>query len=104
MEKRKKIQSMIGLANKAGKIISGEDPVRSAIKKDKIHLLLITEDASENTKKRFINSAIYYHIPYFIYLTKEELSISLGLKIRSIVGVADQEFTNCLIRLLDKDS
>lgn len=104
MEKRKRIQSIIGLAYKAGKIILGEDPVRYAIKKNNVKLLIITEDSSDNTKKRFINSAVYYHIPYYIYLTKDELSISLGRKVRSIAGVADKEFAEYLIRMLDKDS
>ena len=104
IEKRKKTQSMIGLANKAGEIISGEDPVRFAIRKNNIKLLIITEDASDNTKKRFINAATYYHIPYFIYLTKEELSVSLGGKIRSIAGISDKEFAEYLTKLLCKDS
>lgn len=102
MENRKKVQSMIGMAYKAGRVISGEDPVRFALKKNNIKLLIIAEDASENTKKRFINSAVYYHIPYFIYMTKEELSISLGQKIRSIAGITDERFSDYLISLLNK--
>lgn len=103
MEKRKKIQSMLGMAYKAGKVVSGEDPVRLAIRKNNVKLLIITEDASENTKKRFVNCSVYYHIPYFIYMSKEELSISLGLKIRSIAGITDREFADYLIKLLDNE-
>lgn len=51
MEHRKKLLSMIGMAYKAGKIISGEDPVRKAIRKNSVKLLIIAEDASDNTKK-----------------------------------------------------
>lgn len=103
MENRKKVQSMIGMAYNAGRVISGEDPVKFALKKNNIKLLIITEDASDNTKKRFINSAVYYHVPYFIYMTKEELSTSLGQKIRSIAGITDKGFADYLISLLNKD-
>lgn len=92
---------MLGMAYKAGKVVSGEDPVRLAIRNNKIKLLIITEDASENTKKRFTNSAVYYHIPYYIYMTKDEMSVSLGMKIRSVAGVSDREFADYLIKLLD---
>lgn len=104
MEQRKKILSMIGMAYKAGKIISGEDPVRKVIRHKSAKLLIIAEDASDNTKKRFINSATYYHVPYYIYLTKEELSNSLGQKLRSVVSVIDEGFANHLISLLENSS
>lgn len=104
MEHRKKLLSMIGMAYKAGKIISGEDPVRKAIRKNSVKLLIIAEDASDNTKKRFINSAVYYHVPYFVYLTKAELSDSLGQKIRSVASVIDEGFAKHLISLMENNS
>jgi len=104
MEQRKKILSMIGMAYKAGKVVSGEDPVRKAIRGKTVKLLIIAEDASDNTKKRFINSASYYHVPYFIYLTKEELSDSLGHKIRSVASITDEGFAMHLINLMENSS
>jgi len=94
---------MIGFAYKSGKVISGHDLLKLALRKRKIKLLIIAENASNNTKDKFTNSARYYNIPYYICLTKEELSMSLGRKIRSVIGIVDENFSKVLIRLLEND-
>lgn len=93
---------MIGMANKAQKIVSGEDSVRQSIREKKVKLIIIAEDASDNTKKRFSNCANYYKVPYYIYLSKDELSISLGGRIRSVIGIADNNFSIYLEKLICK--
>ncbi|WP_342455632.1 L7Ae/L30e/S12e/Gadd45 family ribosomal protein [Caloramator sp. Dgby_cultured_2] len=45
------LYSFIGLMQKAGKLSSGDDAVEIEIKKKKAMLVIIAEDASENTKK-----------------------------------------------------
>ena len=97
---KEKVLAMIGMAYKAKKVISGDETLKKSIKENKIKLLIIAEDASENTKKRFVNSATYYNIPFYIYLTKQELSISLNWKNRSVVGITDTNFSNVLGKLI----
>lgn len=92
---------MLGMAYKAGKVVTGEDPIRNAIRKNSIKLLIIAEDASANTKKRFINSSVYYNVPHVVYLTKIEMSRSLGQKIRSVAGIIDEGFAKHLINLVE---
>ena len=58
-----KVHSMIGLATKAGKVVSGEFAVEKAIKDGKAFLVIIAEDASDNTKKHFSDMCIYSKIP-----------------------------------------
>ncbi|HHY77287.1 MAG TPA: 50S ribosomal protein L7ae [Clostridiales bacterium] len=103
MKNRNKILTMIGFAYKSGKVISGQDPIKLALRKRKIKLLIIAEDASNNTKDKFTNSARYYNVPYFVCLTKEELSMSLGRKIRSVIGIIDENFAKVLISLLENN-
>ena len=50
-----KILSMIGLATRAGKTVSGEFSVEKAVKTRKAFLVLVSEEASDNTKKLFLN-------------------------------------------------
>ena len=45
--------SLIGLAAKAGKVVSGEFATEKAVKGRTAYLVLIAEDASENTRKKF---------------------------------------------------
>lgn len=57
-----KALSMLGLAARAGRIVSGEFTVEKEVKSGRAYLVLIAEDASENTRKNFricVNSMKY---------------------------------------------
>ena len=59
------VLSMLGLAAKAGKIVSGEFATEQAIKADKACLVVIAKDASDNTTKKFIlRSMMYQFLKY----------------------------------------
>lgn len=47
------ILSMIGLAKRAGKVVSGEFSTEKAVKENKAKLVIVSEDASNNTKNFF---------------------------------------------------
>lgn len=98
-----KIYSMLGLASKAGRIVSGEEVVRNAVRQGKVKLLIISEDASDNTKKRFINAAEFYKIPMRIWGNKEELGNSIGKSNRSVVGISDENFTKSITSMLNAE-
>jgi ribosomal protein L7Ae-like RNA K-turn-binding protein len=95
---------MLGLASKAGKLFSGEDVVRNAIRYNKVKLLIISQDASENTKKRFVNAAEYYKVPMKIWGDKEHLGSSIGKSNRSVVGIGDENFTKSIVALLNAEN
>ena len=48
-----KIFSMIGMETKAGKTVSGEFATEKAVKTGKAFLVIVSEEASDNTKKKF---------------------------------------------------
>ena len=48
-------KSFLGLANRARKIISGEELVLKEVRSGKAKLVLLSEDASANTTKRIID-------------------------------------------------
>ena len=96
-----KITSMIGLATRAGKTEAGEFSVESAVKKGKAHLVIISEEASDNTKKLFLNKCKYYQIPCFVYGKKHELGESTGNKERASIAVTDKGFSKTIIKMLE---
>ena len=55
MREDKKILNLIGLATKAGKAPSGEFSTEKAVKEGKAAMVIVSEEASENTKKMFRN-------------------------------------------------
>lgn len=58
-----KVISLLGLAERAGKIASGEFAAEKAVKTGKARLIIVAEDASDNTKKKFSDMCKYYQVP-----------------------------------------
>lgn len=94
--KTDKILSMLGLAEKAGKIASGEFSTEKAVKSHQAYLVVIATDASDNTKKMFRNMCVFYKVPMYIYGTKEELGHYIGKQYRASLAVTDQGFSKSL--------
>jgi ribosomal protein L7Ae-like RNA K-turn-binding protein len=91
---------MLGLAMKAGKVASGEFATDKGVKTGKACLVIVSEDASDNTKKMFSNMCEFYEVPIFYYGTKEELGHSIGKAMRSSLAITDENFANSLIKHL----
>ena len=87
-----KALSMIGLAAKAGRLSSGETAVENAIKSYNAYLVIVAEDASDNTKKKFEDMCNYRDIRIIHFSTKEELGKVLGKEYRATIAVTDENF------------
>ncbi len=96
----RKVQSLLSLCQRAGKMVTGEDTVEVNIKNGEALLVIIAEDASENTKNKFVNKCKYYNVEYFICSTKEELSRCIGKYNRSVYAVVDKNFAYKLREML----
>lgn len=94
--KQDKILSMLGLAEKAGKIASGEFCSEKAVKSGKAFLVIVAADASDNTKKMFRNMCEFYHVPMYTYATKDELGHYIGKQYRASLAVTDEGFSRTL--------
>lgn len=96
MENRKKILNLLGLATKAGKTASGEFMAEKAVKSGKACLVLVSEEASENTRKMFLNMCTYYKVPMYVFGKKEELGHSMGKEMRASLAITDAGFSKAL--------
>ena len=85
-----KVYAMLGIAEKAGKIASGEFSTEKAIKKKQACLVILASDASENTRKHFSDMCAYRNIPIYLYGNKEELGHAIGKGTRANLAVTDQ--------------
>ena len=92
--------SLLGLAVKAGKVVSGEFSTESSIKGHKARTVIIAEDASDNTKKKFKDKCKFYNVPVFVYGTKDTLGHAMGKQDRACAAVEDRGFAESLIELL----
>ena len=97
-----KVFSLLGLAEKAGKIVSGEFSVENAVKAGKAKLVVVAEDASDNTAKKFKDKCKFYNIPIRFYGTKLALGAAIGKELRSTAAVMDEGFANTILKRLEE--
>lgn len=88
--KTDKVLSMLGIAAKAGSIASGEFSTEKAVKEGKAYLVIVAEDASDNTKKSFSNMTDFYEVPMYVYGDKEALGHSIGKEFRASLAVTNE--------------
>ena len=98
--KQNKVFSLLGIAMRGRNLVSGEFQPLNAIKKGSAMLVIIAEDASENTRKLFTDKCSFYQVPVFGYGTKEELGRAIGKDLRSSVGVCNAGLADAIIRQL----
>ncbi|WP_105616034.1 L7Ae/L30e/S12e/Gadd45 family ribosomal protein [Vallitalea okinawensis] len=96
-----KILSLLGLCQRAGLLKSGEFACEKAVKGRKAKLMIIAEEASDNTKSKFISSCKFYNTPYRIYGEKEELGHAIGKGLRATLVILDDGFAKNIVNQID---
>ena len=100
----KKVLSLLGLSAKSGNLVSGEFSTEKAVKEHKAALVVVAEDASDNTKKSFSNMCAYYHVPMIVFADKETLGHAIGKQFRASVAVTQDGFAKAILKLTDSDN
>ena len=93
----------MGLASRAGQVVSGESTCEIVLKKGEAALVLIDEEASAGTKKALGDACRYRGVP--LHETERgRLSESIGKPGRKIAAVKPGSLAQQLQRLLRPDS
>lgn len=100
MAQNNKVTSLLGLATKAGKVSSGEFMTEKMIKSGKAYLVMIAEDASDNTKKKFQNMCDFYEVPIYFFSEKVSLGHAMGKELRASLAVVDEGFAKAIKKQL----
>jgi ribosomal protein L7Ae-like RNA K-turn-binding protein len=96
------VLSYVGLATKAGKVVSGEFSTEKSVKTGKGCLVLVAEDASDNTKKKFRNMCDFYEVPMYILSDKVSLGRAMGKEFRASLAIQDANFAGAILKELEK--
>ena len=99
-ERMDKVLSLIGLAMKAGKCVSGETMTESETKSGKAKFVIVAGDASENTKKKFGDMCKFYKVPFCFYGDKDTLGHAMGKEFRASLAILDEGFADGIQREL----
>ena len=95
----KKYLNLLGLANVAKGIVSGETLIKS-IAANETKLVVIANDASANTKKKITDKCHFYHVDYFIVENIETISKAVGKNNRVALGITNQGFAKKIKELI----
>ncbi len=99
-----KLLSLVSLATKAGKVVSGEFATEKEIKTGRACLAIIADDASDNTKKKFRNMCEFYEVPFYTYGNKVELGHAIGKEFRASLAILDEGFAKGIRKYLEMET
>lgn len=93
-----KFLSLLGLAQKAGKLVSGELAVEKAVRAGKAKVVIIAQDSSEGTKKNYRDLTAYYKVVLYEGLSKQQLGLAIGKAGRAAIAITDTGFCKSIIK------
>ncbi len=97
----KSIFSTLSLCQKAGFIVSGEASCEKALKSNDAKLVIVSEDASLNTKTKFLNKCHYYKTDCFVFGSNFEINKALGKQNKMTLAVTNENFALKIKKYID---
>ena len=94
------VLSMLSIAAKSGNVVSGEFSTEKAVKTGHAYLVIVSAEASGNTKKSFCNMTDFYHGPCYCYGSKEALGRCIGKEFRASLAVTDENLAKAVEKKL----
>lgn len=107
MDAKQRILGMLGMAQRAGKVVSGAEGVTSALATGKTELLIISRDISRNTLDKLLSAAEKGEkvtgkaVTCFRFGTSDDLGQATGKAARAAVAVTDKAFAKGISDLLE---
>ena len=93
-----KILNLIGIAQRAGAVITGENLVLTKIRQKKLSFVFLAIDTGQATAKKITDKCSTYSIPISKRFNKDQLSHAIG-KNRTIIGIQDSGFGKQFVKL-----
>ncbi|MBP7401275.1 MAG: ribosomal L7Ae/L30e/S12e/Gadd45 family protein [Clostridia bacterium] len=98
---RDKALRMLGMATRAGKTASGATACTKAIERGDAKLVLIAEDAADDTRRKIELTAQESDIPCRIAGTGEQIGRYTGKENRMMAVILEKGFAERILELLD---
>lgn len=99
-----RVLQFLGLCARGRHVQSGAFSVEKNVKRHRAALVVVAEDASENTKKDFRDMCSYYHTDLRIYGSKISIGHAIGQEMRAVVCVTDRKMAEALCQKIDAES
>ncbi|MFC1889241.1 DUF448 domain-containing protein [Thermodesulfobacteriota bacterium] len=99
---RERILGFVGLAMRAGSVVSGSEMVRKAARRGEVEFILVAGDASASIRDRVIGAARAGGIAWACLLSRESLGSRIGKSDRSAIGIRNAELAGRIRSLAGK--
>ncbi|WP_373898459.1 ribosomal L7Ae/L30e/S12e/Gadd45 family protein [Haloimpatiens sp. FM7315] len=86
----------LGIVKKSGNLLEGYNKCEEAIKKNKISLVVLTKECSQNTKDKFETYSHKYGFLLMKDMSKDELGRILGNKEIKLIGITNKAMSDKL--------
>lgn len=93
-----KVYGLIGIARRARKVVMGESVI-TAIQNKNAKVVLISEEASVNTKKKISDKCQYYNIT-FCFVDDILLNQSLGEFNKKVIAITDEGMSKKIVQYM----
>ena len=98
-----KFFNFLGLAKRSGNLIEGYSKCDEQRNRRSFYLVIVSDDASDSTKKKFKNHCIEKKIPLIEDFSKEELGNPIGREELKVLAVVDKNMAEKLISLYENE-
>ncbi len=102
MNNEQKILQLLGLATRARMVVTGEDLVIREVQNGKARLVIVSNDASENTMKKITDKSTFFNVEKHVFGSREELGHAIGKESRVLLAIMNAGFANKLSELLNE--
>lgn len=100
---KEKILQFLGLATRARKLVTGEELVISEVRRGNAKLVIVAEDASENTRKKLHDKCNSYNVPVRVGASRYEIGHAIGKEARVVLAITDNGFAKKMTSLFDEN-
>ena len=93
---RTEVLGLLGLARRAGSVVTGTGAVRDAVRADAARLVLLAEDGAAGQVGKVANLLRHRTVPRMTWGTQEELGRAVGTAPLSALAIMDDGFARRL--------
>lgn len=97
-----KLLSLLGLTRRAGKIITGDEACMKSVRSGKARLIIVAEDASDNTKKKYGDKCAHYNTKLIVTGDRVSLGAAIGRPEQVVMAIEDEGFASGIRKCMEK--
>lgn len=97
-----KVYTLLGFAQKAGKIISGSNSVELVLGKPESKLAIIAKDSSPNYLKQIQSKCEHSKQRYVVFGEKDQLGNCIGKSQRTAIVLKDSNIATAILDIVNK--